>query len=39
MLGLAAERRDHLLIIIPGTEILVMGHQLQIAEGLADCSS
>lgn len=38
MLALATERQDHvlLIIIIPGTAFLVIGHQLQIAEVLAN---
>lgn len=39
MLALAAERQDHLSIIIPGTEVLVIGHQFQIYEVLANCCS
>lgn len=37
MLALATERQDHvLIIIIPGTAFLVIGHQLQITEVLAN---
>jgi len=36
MLALDTERPDLLLIIIPGTEFLLIGHQLQIAEVLAN---
>lgn len=39
MLALATERQDHLSVIIPGAEVLVVEHQFQIAEVSANCCS
>lgn len=39
MLALVTERQDHLSVIIPRTEVLVIEHQFQMAEVLVNCCS